>query len=392
MKLLSVEAARQLMLQAVSPLESERVALDGALGRVLSEAVEARRDQPPFNAASMDGYAVRSSDTPGRLKLIGESAAGRGFPGPMGRGETVRIFTGAALPAGADAVVIQEEVERDGDHALVPRASAQAHIRPVGQDFRAGQKLLAPGARLDPWRIALIASAGRGGVAVTRRPKVAILSTGEEIAPAGGEPGPFQIFNSGGPALAALVADWGAEAASLAPVRDDSGEIADAVERAPGDLLVTLGGASVGDHDLVKPALVRLGLVLKVESIAVRPGKPTWFGVLSDGRPVLGLPGNPASALVCAELFLRPLLLALQGADPGPRLAPAPLGLALPPNGPREHWMRAKDGASGVVPFSDQDSSLVSVFAQADRLVRRPANAPAAGIGDLVETIRLQRL
>lgn len=397
MKLLTVEAARARMLAGVAAPAAEAVALDAALGRVLAVDLIAARDQPPFAASAMDGWAVRSMDAPGRLAIIGESAAGHGFAGVVGPGQAVRIFTGGAVPAGADAVVMQEDATRDGGTLVVPLVREPRHVRPAGQDFRTGQTLLDAGARLDPWRLALVAAAGLAKVSVAPRPRVAILATGEEIVPPGTEPGPFQIFNSGSTALGALASAWGAEARPLAAVGDDLDATRQAVATAPCDLVVTIGGASVGDHDVVKPALAGLGLELLVESVAMRPGKPTWFGRLADGRRVLGLAGNPASAMVGAELFLRPLLMALQGADPGPRLVAARLAERLPASGPREHWARARlahaaDGALVVHVQSEQDSSLVGVFARADALVRRAPGAPEALAGDLVDILPLERL
>lgn len=397
MKLLSVEAARSRMLAKVAPPAAESVPLSEALGRVLAADVVACRDQPPFAASAMDGWAVRAADGPGRLTIVGESAAGHGFTGVVGSGEAVRVFTGAPVPAGADAVVVQEDAKRDGGHVVIPAVSHPRHVRPAGQDFRAGDRLLAAGTRLDPWRLSLAAAAGLASLRVSRRPCVAILSTGEEIVAPGGAPGPFQIFNSGTTALAALARTCGGAPQSLEAVGDDAAATARAVAEADCDLVVTIGGASVGDHDLVKPALLSLGLELVVESVAMRPGKPTWFGVLADGRKVLGLPGNPASALVCAELFLGPLLAAMQGADPAPRLIAARAAAVVEANGPREHWMRAKlthdaDGVLVAAPFADQDSSLVSVFAQADALVRRAAGAPAVEAGGMLEVLPLARL
>ncbi|HEY2480951.1 MAG TPA: gephyrin-like molybdotransferase Glp [Caulobacteraceae bacterium] len=397
MKLLAVEAARARMLAKVAPLPVEEAPLDESLGRVLAADITASRDQPPFAASAMDGWAVRAADTPGRLTIVGESAAGRGFAGELGPGQAVRIFTGAPVPAGADAVVIQEDAGREGEAVVVPKVSDPRHIRPAGLDFSAGERLLTAGARLDPWHLALAAAAGRPSLPVFARPRVAILATGEEIAAPGAAVGPDQIYDSGTTTLAALVRSWGGQALTLPRVGDDAAAIAAAVQGAACDLLVTLGGASVGDHDLVKPALERLGLVLAVESVAVRPGKPTWFGVLGDGRPVLGLPGNPASAMVCAELFLRPLLSALQGTDPALPIIAARSALTLGANGEREAWMRARlaFGASGEItatPLTDQDSSLITVFAAADALLRRPPRAPAIAAGDPVEILPLRRL
>ncbi|MDB5451771.1 MAG: moeA [Caulobacteraceae bacterium] len=400
MKNLPVDEARAIMLAHVEPLAQESVSLFEADGRVLGEMVDALRPHPPFTASAMDGWAVRDLDVTGpgvRLTIVGESAAGRPFDGEVGPGEAVRIFTGAPMPVGADAVVIQEEAERDGDQVTIKVGPApHANVRPMGGDFRTGDQLLAPGVRLDPWRIGLAAAAGRAELRVRRRPRVAILSTGEEIVPAGAEPSPFQIYDSGTPALASLVRGWGGEAARLKPARDDKAAIVEAVRGEACDLIVTIGGASVGDYDLVKPALAELGLELKVESLKMRPGKPTWFGVLADGRRVLGLPGNPASALACAQLFLRSLVLASQGADPALRLIQAVLAKPAPANGPREHWMRARlshDGPTLVAePMGDQDSSLVKVFADADALLRRPPDAPHAEAGTMVEVLPLERL
>ncbi len=392
-----MDDARSRMLGALGPLAVEPVALNEARGRVLARDVTALRDQPPFSASAMDGWAVRAGDGAGARRIIGESAAGHGFPGPLGPGEAVRIFTGAALPAGADAVIMQEDARREGQTVIVPEVSPWRYVRPAGLDFRAGETLLAAGASLDPWRLALAAAAGGASLEVHAAPRVAILATGEEVMPPGSTPGPFQIFDSGSTALAALVESWGARAPRLPIVGDDAAATAAAVVAAGGDLVVTLGGASVGDHDIVKPALARLGLTLIVESVAVRPGKPTWFGILKDGRPVLGLPGNPASALVCAELFLRPILRVLQGARPGPNLVSARATTPMAAGGEREHWMRARltHGAGGeiwVSPLENQDSSLVTIFAAADALVRRPRGAPAAAAGDTVDILPLDRL
>ena len=395
MKLLAVDEARAAMLAEIAARPAERVALAAAIGRVLAEDVAAVRDQPPFAASAMDGWAVRSADAPGALKIVGESAAGHGYEGQVGPGEAVRIFTGAAVPAGCDAIVIQEDATRDGDSVTVPAVEAGHFIRPAGGDFKAGASLLSRGDRIDPWRLSLAASAGRAEVSVYGRPRVALLSTGEEIVEAPGVPGPFQIYDSGVPALAAMIAGWGATVIRARPVRDELDAVIAALRDAETDLVVTVGGASVGDHDLVRAAAGALGLSLRVESVNVRPGKPTFFGVLGDGRRLLGLPGNPASAFVCAEMFLKPIIAAYQGAATAPVTITARLAEALPANGSREHWMRAKltyaEGGVSVRPYRDQDSSLVSVFAASDALMRRLAGAQAAAAGEVVEVLPLSR-
>ena len=384
------------MLAWAQTMPAETVALADALGRTLAEDVEAIRDQPPYPASAMDGWAAAAADIPGRLRIAGESAAGSPFAARLSAGEAVRIFTGAALPVGADTVVIQEVARRDGEGVELPATPRGQFVRPAGCDFRGGERLLARGVKLDAWRLSLAAAGGRGEVAVARRPRVSFLSTGEEIIDPGSTPGPYQIFDAGTVALVALAGRWGAAATRLRPVGDDVAATAQAVRDAACDVIVTVGGASVGDHDLVKPALAQLGLELAVESVNVRPGKPTWFGRLADGRRVLGLPGNPSSALVCAELFLHPLLRSMQGADPALPMLRARATAAFPANGSREHWMRARigfgaDGALQAEAFADQDSSLVSVFASADALVRRPAGAPELAAGGLVEALLLER-
>ncbi|WP_233206744.1 gephyrin-like molybdotransferase Glp [Caulobacter sp. FWC2] len=399
LKNLTVEDARARILDGAVRLDVETVALADSLGRVLAQSVTAARPQPPFDASAMDGWAIRRADyAPGKaFAIAGESAAGKAYPRAVQADQAVRIFTGAPIPAGADLVVIQEEAVRDGDTVRFDAGEApKSNSRAAGGDFQAGDVLLEPGVVIDPWRLSLLASAGLGEVAVARRPRVAILATGDELVAPGASPRPDQIFESGSFSLVALVQAWGGEAFRLTAAADDANAIAAAVQPVDVDLIVTIGGASVGDHDLVKPALKTLGLELSVETVALRPGKPTWSGHLTDGRRVLGLPGNPASALVCAELFLRPLLAALAGGDAEVRLVPARLAEPLPSTGPREHWMRAAlsvdpEGRTIARPFPDQDSSLVGVFARADALLRRRAGAAAASANDIVDVLPLRR-
>ncbi|RYF94223.1 MAG: molybdopterin molybdenumtransferase MoeA [Caulobacteraceae bacterium] len=393
LKNLTVEDARARMLGAAVRTAVHGLPLAEADGATLAEDIHAGRDQPPFDASAMDVWAVIGDPVEGQLLTIaGESAAGRGFDGALEPGLAVRIFTGAAVPAGATRVIIQEDTERHVDSVRITRPPTPGrNIRAAGGDFRAGALLLPAGTRLDPWRLSLAAAAGLDRVRVSGRPTIAILATGEELVSPGGHPGPFQIFESGAAGLVPMIARWGGVAHRLAPARDDEAAIAAAVTGAEAELIVTVGGASVGDYDLVKPALKRLGLDLLVETINVRPGKPTWFGTLTDGRRVLGLPGNPASAFVCAELFLKPLIAAMSGGQAGPMMEPALLAQALPAAGPREHWMRAILGPDGVRALPDQDSSLITVFAAANALLRRRANAEPVAAGEVVEVLRLDR-
>ena len=396
---LTVAEARARAIAAVAPIGVEEVSFDLALGRVLAVPVKALRDQPPHDASAMDGWALRAADllAGAALRIVGESAAGRPYTGTVGPGEAARIFTGAAVPNGADHVVIQENARRDGDRVVIETAGGASHIRLRGGDLAADETVLDAGVTLDPWRIALAAAAGAQTLTVARRPRIAVLVNGEELIVPGATPLAGQIPDSGGPGLAALISAWGGEPERLPAVGDEMDAITAAVNSAAADLIVTIGGASVGDHDLVKPALALLGLTLSVETVDVRPGKPTWFGVLADGRPVLGLPGNPASAFVCAELFLRPLIWAMLGRSTEPVLRPALLLADLAPNGSREHWMRADlsvddRGQWQVRPFDQQDSALVGVFARAGALMRRKSGAPGLKTGEVVEILPLDRL
>lgn len=393
--MLSVEDALGRILALVAPVGVEEVALAEAGGRVLAADAVAGRAQPPFDCSAMDGYAVRAAEAmPGaRLVVAGEAAAGRGA-GPLPPGAAIRIFTGAPIPAGADAVLIQEEAARDGDAVVVQgRVAPGANIRRLGGDFPAGFRLAAP-RRLGPRDIALLAAMNVPRVTVRRRPVVALVPTGDELVEPGAVPGPDQIVASNHYGLGAMVAAAGGVARLLPIARDTLPALAAVADQVAGaDLLVTLGGASVGDHDLVAAGLGARGLVLEVFRIAMRPGKPLMAGRLG-ALPMLGLPGNPVSAMVCGELFLRPALDALLGLPAGPRrVRVARLAEAVEPNGPRAHYMRATLDwtAAGLVCrlARSQDSNLVATLAQANALAVRPPHAPAAAAGAPIEVIVL---
>jgi len=401
--LLSVEEALARTLACVdAPTSIEDVVLAEACGRTLARHIAALRTQPPFANSAMDGYAVRASETHAgaRLTIIGESAAGRGFAGDLAAGQALRIFTGAPMPDGADAVLMQEDAERDGEK-LVCRASVapSENVRAEGVDFRQGEPMLLAGRRLTPRDIGLAAAANHSSLPVRRRPKIAILATGDELVPPGAPLGPAQIVSSNNVVTKGIVEAAGGIAVDLGIARDDRTELGQAMSRAEGcDVLVTLGGASVGDYDLVQEVLKSQGLALDFWRIAMRPGKPLMMGRL-DGRIALGLPGNPTSSYVCAVLFLRPLVRALlgdlqAGADPS---VPAVLDANVAANGPRQDYARAVaaiggDGALRVRPEGDQDSSLVGVLARADALLVRPPNAPAAVKGAACRAILLRAL
>jgi molybdopterin molybdotransferase len=397
---LSVAEARGKILHDVVPTPAELIAVEAAHGRVLASGLVARLTQPPFDASAMDGYAVRSGDLsklPATLELIGEAAAGHPFAGTLGPGQAVRIFTGAPVPAGSDAIVIQEDAERDGARVRIRNSEVdRTHIRPRGLDFSAGAPLLAGGRRLGPREVSLAAAMGYGQLSVQRRPRLALISTGDELVAPGQTPGQGQIVSSNHLGVAAMAEAAGADVAFLGIARDLPESLAAHFERAgEADVLVTIGGASVGDHDLVAPVLTAKGMVLSFWKIAMRPGKPLMFGRLKQTR-ILGLPGNPVSALVCARLFLVPLLRALLGLSPegdGAELK-ARSAVALEANGAREHYMRAtqrrgEDGLALVTPVRSQDSSLLSPLAEADCLLIRPAGAPAVPIGGLVPILPL---
>jgi len=412
MSLIPVEEALRRVLDSVpGPVATERRPVGACADRTLAEDLTALRDQPPFRASAMDGYAVRSADCPEApvtLRVIGASAAGRRFSGILGPGEAVRIFTGAPLPEGADAIVLQEDTTADGDRVVIREAPRpQRHIRPAGLDFRAGDTLLSAGTRLDARHVALAAAMGHGVLAVRRRPRVAILATGDELVRAGEPVGPDQIVASSLPSTAAIVKKAGGEALDLGIARDTLESLDERIEAAraaEADILVTLGGASVGEHDLVQKALARQGMDLGFWRVALRPGKPLMHGRLGTTL-LLGLPGNPVSTLVCAILFLVPAIRALCG-DPQAGADPtesAILSSGLPPNGDRQDYMRASlesrevETAAGLLsipvalPHERQDSSMLGILGRSDALLVRPPHAPAAPAGTPCRILRLAR-
>ncbi len=397
---LTVEAAlARILADARTTTVHDTRNLVDASGCVLAAPLVARLTQPPFDASAMDGYAVRSADVaslPADLAVIGESAAGHGFRGTVGPGEAVRIFTGAPIPTGADAIVIQENVKRDGRRITVADGSIDPeYVRPRGGDFTAGQSLIPSDRRLTARDLTLAAAMGHGSLIVRRPPIVAILATGDELVPPGIAPGPDQIVCSNTFGLAALVKATGGEPRLLGIAGDTRDSLEAHVARAVGaDILVTAGGASVGDHDLVAPVLTAGGMSLDFWKIALRPGKPLMFGRRGT-QLVLGLPGNPVSSLICARLFLVPLIRALLGLEPEPHhplQARAAVWLAA--NGPRAHYMRATsrlapDGVREVTPVRSQDSSLMSPLAEADCLIVRPIAAPPVVAGAEVPVLLL---
>ncbi len=386
--MISVEEAHHRLMALFAPVGTETIPLADAGGRVLAADIVAARDQPPFPASAMDGYAVRAADlAAGRpLRVIGEAPAGRRYQGALGPGEAVRIFTGAPVPEGADIILIQEDAERTGD-IITPRPGHgdTHHIRPAGADFARGDRIVAP-RRLTPAEIALAAAMNAGTVTVARRPVVALIPTGDELVWPGESPGPDQILCSNNFGLKAMLEAEGAEVRLLPIARDTAESLGSAFDLAAGaDLVVTLGGASVGDHDLVQATALAHGLTLDFYKIAMRPGKPLMAGRFG-ALPLVGLPGNPVSAMVCGHLFLRPAVRAMSGLDAAlPLPLPATLTGPLGPNGPRAHYMRAvvEAGASGwrCTPFERQDSALLSVLVDANALLIRPPHDPAREAG-----------
>jgi len=395
MALLPVEEALARILDGVTALKTESVGLLQAPGRVLAEDVAAKLTQPPFDASAMDGYAVRAADARDvhtTLRVIGESQAGRRFAGSVGAGEAVRIFTGAPVPPGADTVVIQESTERSGDSLNILEAPKPgANIRIAGGDFTAGRTVLAAGRILDVGAITLAAAAGYARLSVRRKPLVAILATGDELVePGSTQLGPDQIVSSNPFGLAAMVERAGGIARLLGIAGDTREAIADKLAAAgDADILVTIGGASVGDRDLVRPVLETRGLKLDFWKIAMRPGKPMLFGRL-DGMRVLGLPGNPNSCLVTARVFLVPLLCRLLGRSDPAETTTAVLAAGLDANGPRQHYMLASlepGSPPRVRALASQDSGSISSLVAANVMIVRRPDAPALAAGSAVEIL-----
>jgi molybdopterin molybdotransferase len=396
--MLAVEEALERIVGGLVPLPPEWVHLGAAHGRVLAKDLVASRDQPPHAISAMDGYAVRAADLAGghaTLRLVGTAPAGGAFEAALGPGETVRIFTGGLLPPGADAIALQEKARADGDQVrLEGRVEPGAYVRPAGLDFKRGDLGLAAGECLGARNLGLAAALNHAWLPVRRKPRVALLATGDELVMPGQPLAAHQIVNSNSAALAAMVAAWGGEPCDLGIVADRPEELAAIAPHFKGvDLVVTAGGASVGERDLVRSVLGEHGFELEFWQIAMRPGKPLMFGRIK-GVPMLGLPGNPVSAGVCAILFVRAAIRALLGMDPSLPEVPAILAEPLGPNDRRQDYLRAhaawrEDGRIEVHPAAKQDSSMLALFARAMCLIKRPPSAPALPAGATVPVVLL---
>lgn len=379
--------AQARLLASITPLPAEQVPVEEALGRCLAEPLAAHRTQPPADLSAMDGYALHLGEE-GPWRVIGESAAGHPFAGTIGPGEAIRISTGAMMPAGADAVLLQENATRDGDVLSLngegePRAR---HIRRAGFDFRQGDELLPAGSRINAAQIALALSGGNAKLPVHRLPRLAILDSGDELAADPANCAPHQIPASNGAMLAAMARGLAGDIQRLGPVPDDLDALAFTLEQASGaDVIVTSGGASVGDHDLIRPALEAWGAEIDFWRVAMKPGKPLLVA-RKGATVVLGLPGNPVSSFVTGLFFLLPLLRALAGDRTSlPVSLPLPLGADLPAGGARMEFLRASFSGGTAMPVSEQDSSALRAMASAGLLIERPANAPAAPAGSIVQ-------
>ena len=390
--MISVSDALSHLFDLVTATEVEAVPLRQAAGRVLARDVVATRTQPPFAASSMDGYALRQTEVEpdAMFKVIGEAAAGHRFDGVVKAGQAVRIFTGAPVPEGADFVVIQEDTTRRGDLIMLGHdIGPKTNIRPAGGDFHAGDTMDAP-RLLRPADIALLASMNVATVPVYAKPRVAIIATGDELVQPGEVPNPDQIIASNTYGLAALLEQHGAQCRMIPIARDTVPSLTQAFTMAQdADLIITIGGASVGDHDLVAPVAAQMGMEQSFYKVAMRPGKPLMAGRLRD-VPMIGLPGNPVSAMVCGTVFVVPVLRKMLGLPAAPAArVDLPLGVDLPANGPREHYMRAmlRDGA--VLPEDNQDSSLLGILSRADVLMVRPPHDEARTAGEIIGCIPL---
>lgn len=389
--MISVDEALAAVLSLAKSPGHEVVSLRQADGRVLAEPAVAARAQPPFPASAMDGYAVQNADVgPGAtFEVIGESAAGHGYEGSITAGQAVRIFTGAPVPDGADRIIIQEDVTVAGDQiTLRENLDESLYVRPAGADFPVGFEVPAP-VRLTPNHIALLAAMNINRVTVVKRPDVAIIATGDELVHPGETPKPDQIVASNTFGLAALLTRAGAKVRVLPIARDNASSLAQAFELATGaDVVITIGGASVGDHDVVAIAAAELGLERKFYKVAMRPGKPLMAGQLGNAA-MIGLPGNPVSAMVCGTVFVEPLLRSMQGLPSNTPTIDAVLTHELPKNGPRAHYMRADLSEGKLTVFERQDSALLNVLAQANVLAIRPPNDPPKEVGDVLKVIQI---
>lgn len=389
--MITVAHALEHLFELADPLPHETVSLRHAAGRILARPVAATRTQPPFAASSMDGYAVKAveADLHAQFKVVGEAAAGHGWLGTLGAGQAVRIFTGAPVPDGADKVIIQEDVERSGDLiTLTDGPDPKDNIRPAGVDFEAGKVLLSPPRRLSSGDVALLAAMNVVNVPVVRNPVIAIIATGDELVMPGEEPGLDQIIASNSFGLAAMFETLGAEVRVLPIAQDTKSSLTTVFGLTQGaDVIITIGGASVGDHDLVAEVAADLGMDQAFYKVAMRPGKPLMAGRL-NGTPMVGLPGNPVSAMVCGTVFLQPMLRAMMGFDlaPTPRVQ-LPLAAAIQENGPREHYMRATIADGMISDAGLQDSSLLTVLARSNALMVRPPHDPARPAGHMVDAI-----